>query len=434
MFVPQEIIRIKRDGGTLSREAMQEFFGGYLRGDIPDYQVSALLMAITLKGMSFAEAVALTEIARDSGTCLQWDFPRHLVVDKHSTGGIGDKTSLILLPLAVLEGVRVPMISGRGLGHTGGTLDKLESIPGMSARPNLAQARSIMREHGGVFMGQTPEIAALDQRLYALRDVTATVESIPLITASILSKKLAAGLGGLVMDVKYGSGAFMSNLADARELARHLVGIGQQCGVKVRAFLTSMDSPLGTHAGNALEVIESIDVLRGKGPADTRELSLTLACEMVQLAFPERAAQEIRKTLESHLANGRAFEKFCQIASAQGADVKALQDTTRMPSAKIKKDVVVADDAYVAKVDVRALGLAILAMGGGRRMVTDTIDPGVGLTGLRRVGSKLKRGDTLLTIHAPDAARLQEAERLCRQAYTLSDSPGEDTLILETFA
>lgn len=434
MLPPQEIIRKKRDRQPLARAEMESFFGGYLRDEVPEYQVSALLMAITLNGMSFEEAVALTEIARDSGTCLSWDFPRELIVDKHSTGGIGDKTSLILLPLAVLEGLKVPMISGRGLGHTGGTLDKLESIPGMNVRPSLDHARQVLEEHGGVFMGQTKEIAALDQRLYALRDVTSTVESIPLITASILSKKLAEGLGGLVMDVKFGSGAFMKELSDARELARHLAEIGQRCGVNVRVLLTSMDSPLGSCAGNALEVIESVETLKGNGPKDTTELSVALAAEMVHQAYPERTMPEIRETLTDHLNSGRAFEKFCDIVVAQGGDRRALENVTHMPKAKLCRDVIVKSSGIVQSIDVRSLGLAVLALGGGRRKVTDEILPGVGLSGLQRVGASVSKGDVLLQIHGDSESALDKAQEICEAAYSLGEARVSDTLILETMS
>jgi len=431
-FIPQEIIRAKRDGQKLTAEQLKGFFAGYLAGDIPDYQVSAMLMAMLLKGLDQSETVTMTKISCDSGKTLSWPYPKNLVVDKHSTGGIGDKTSLILMPLCLLEGLKVPMISGRGLGHTGGTLDKLESIPGMNPKPSLSQAETLMRELGGVFMGQTEEIAALDRRLYALRDVTATVECRPLIVASILSKKLAEGLGGLVLDVKFGSGAFIADQRESRLLAEQLVSVAKGCGLNTQAFHTSMDSPLGTEAGNWLEIRECIDVLQGKGPSDCRHLSLELATAMVRMAYPNRDVEEIRKTLNGHLQSGRAFEIFCKLIRAQGGDANVLSSPAKMPNAKLVHHLKSSTSGYVKSIQVRELGVAIVELGGGRKSASDKIDPLVGLSKLSPVGTKVSQGDVLCEIHANDDESLRLATERVLRAYSIgSTKPKTHQLISE---
>ena len=428
---PQEIIRLKRDAQALSVQELAAFFGGFMRGEVADYQMGAMLMAIAIRGMTPAETSALTGLMRDSGQVLAWPYPPHLVVDKHSTGGIGDKTSLILLPLVLLAGLKVPMMAGRGLGHTGGTLDKLEAV-GWRVFFDADEARVQMASLGGIIMGQTTKVAPLDRRLYAMRDVTATVESIPLIVGSILSKKLASGIGGLVMDVKYGSGAFMSKVADARALAQQLRRVGQECGLPVRCVLSDMGSPLGTHAGHALEIYETIQVLQNAGPADTRELSLTLASEMVLLAQPKRHLAEIRGQLEGYLRDGSAWQMFLRIAEAQGGDLSLLEHPHTLLRAPVLRPVLLPGASSVAAIDARQLGIAILELGGGRRLVADKIDPWVGLSGLKRVGATLAPGEPVAIIHAQTQAQADVAERIVAAAFTGSGSASvSPPLILE---
>ncbi len=430
MILPQEIIRRKRDGNALTEAELREFFEGFLRGDVADYQVSAMLMAVLMKGMTHRETADLTRIMRDSGEKFSWGPDRQRAVDKHSTGGIGDKTSIVLLPLCVLEGLTVPMMAGRGLGHTGGTLDKLEAV-GFDVFPSPDAARKQVLELGGVFMGQTEKVVPLDRKLYSMRDVTATVESMPLIVGSILSKKLAEGIGGLVMDVKFGSGAFMEKLEDARSLAEKLKAVGQELGLNVRCLLTSMNSPLGHYAGNALEILECVELMRGQGPADTRELVIELGMEMVRLAFPDRLPDEIRKALDGHLRSGAAYEKFLEVARAQKADLKLLQHPERLLRAPERLTVGSPNAGVVKQVDCRKLGIAIIELGGGRRLSSDKIDPWVGLADLKRVGAKLRAGDPLVTIHANDKAKAAIAKKLIEEAYVVGAGAAEDPLVAE---
>jgi pyrimidine-nucleoside phosphorylase len=431
---PQELIRKKREGGTLSSDELAQFFGGYLAGDTPDYQVSAMLMAMFLRGLSQEETVSLTKLNRDSGIVLKWPYPQHLVVDKHSTGGIGDKTSLVLMPLCILEGLKVPMISGRGLGHTGGTLDKLESIPGMNPKPDMDAARKLMARNGGIFMGQTEEIARLDRRLYALRDVTATVECRPLIVASILSKKLAEGLGSLVLDVKFGSGAFIVDQTESRKLAQQLVEVAKGCGLPTRALHTNMGSPLGDHAGNALEIIETAEILKGNGPHDTRDLSIELAAHMVQMAFPSRKLDEIRGSLLTHLRSGKAFELFCKIIASQGGDVSSLDDYRKLPTAKHQLEVRAPVSGFIECMDVRRLGVAIVELGGGRRRAEDKIDFAVGLSQIRKVGDKVEVGETLAIVHCNSLLNSDHIVSLVQGAFQIGPSKPEFKLIAEVIS
>lgn len=428
MYLPQETIRKTRQGDPLSEEELQAFLNGYLKNEVADYQVAAWLMAVLLKGLSREETATLTRLMRDSGEVFTWHEPRARIVDKHSTGGVGDKTSLIILPLCVLEGLKMPMMAGRGLGHTGGTLDKLEAV-GWNVFPQPEEARRLVDQIGGVFMGQTERMVPLDRRLYALRDVTATVESIPLIVASILSKKLAEGLGNLVMDVKCGSGAFMKDFADARKLAEELRIVGKACGLTVSCFLTDMSSPLGRFAGNALEVYECIQVLQGAGPTSTRELSLELATEAIRLANPERSPDEIKSRLTRHLENGAAFELFKKLGKEQGAQIKLLDQPESMLRAKhvlpvhAKPGASEASTRYISAIDVRALGLAVLQLGGGRRLQTDTIDPWVGLSDMLHVGAAVTEDEPLAFVHANDKSKGEIAVEMVRKAYQLTATP-----------
>lgn len=420
VFLPQEVIRKKRDGHVLSPGEMGSFFSGFLRGEVADYQVSALLMAIFQRGMSVEECAQLTKLMRDSGQTLKWAGDQTSIADKHSTGGVGDKTSLILLPLCILEGLRVPMISGRGLGHTGGTLDKLEAIPGMKVQIDTETARRVFEKHGGVFMGQTENLCPLDKSLYALRDVTATIESIPLITASILSKKLAEGIGTLCMDVKTGSGAFMSKLEDARRLSRSLVEVGSSCGLRVSCLITDMDSPLGRSAGHLLEIAECAEVLQNKGPTSTRELSLALAGRMVELVFPDRKSGDIRKSLEAHLQSGAAWQKFLDICQEQGSESGWEKRLDGLGRTQMVEPLLAAQDGWVADVDTRSLGIAIQLLGGGRRLMTDPIDPAVGLGGLKHKGERVSKGEPFAVVYANDRTRFTQALELVKCSYRLS--------------
>jgi thymidine phosphorylase len=432
-IIPQEIIRKKRLGQSLSVGDIQSFFGGFLRGEVADYQVSAMLMAIVLKGMNRDEAAALTLTMRDSGRVLSWQGNLRDYVDKHSTGGVGDKTSLIIMPLCLLEGLKVPTIAGRGLGHTGGTLDKLEAISGMNVYPSSELAIRLLAENGGVFMGQTDEIAPLDKKLYAMRDVTDTVASIPLITASILSKKLAEGIGCLVMDVKYGSGAFMQSEADAVALAESIAAVGSAAGLNIRCAITDMGSPLGDRAGNSLEIEECVEILKGgQRAASTRELSIDLAAEIAVLARPTGDSKElVKRRLESHLSSGKAFEVFCRVIKAQGGDVRQLENTTLLPQAKVTVDVTSVGSGFISQCDVRELGQAIVELGGGRCKSTDKINAAVGLANLKRVGDRVSKGEVLATIHADSVSAAKQVADRIQRAYQVADKAEAPPLILK---
>jgi thymidine phosphorylase len=428
-MLPQEVIRKKRFGYPLSAAEISGFFAGFMRGEVADYQVAAMLMAIVLKGMDRQEATALTLTMRDSGRRLHWGGDQSQIVDKHSTGGVGDKTSLVILPLCILEGLRVPMIAGRGLGHTGGTLDKLEAITGTNVFITSEEADRLLQVHGGFFMGQTDEIAPLDKKLYAMRDVTDTVESVPLITASILSKKLAEGIGCLVMDVKFGTGAFMRAKSDAMALAESIVAVGSAAGLKIRCALTDMGSPLGDRAGNALEVIECVEILKGHGPVSTRDLSVDLAVEMAHLARPSHPKHEIRERMLGHLSSGRAFETFAKIIKSQGGDIRLIEDVSKFRQAPAIWDVRADADGAIIDCDVRELGLAIVELGGGRRRSTDTIDPAVGLSNLKRVGDKISRGEIIARVHASTKEAAEQVGRKVATAYKIGPTAEAEPLI-----
>jgi pyrimidine-nucleoside phosphorylase len=409
---PVQVIARKRDGETLSDEEIGEFIQGYVSGDIPDYQMSAMAMAIYLRGMTAAETSVLTERMLRSGKVLEADDAA-LRVDKHSTGGIGDKSSLILAPLLACCGLKVPMISGRGLGATGGTLDKLESIAGFRTNLSLEEIRKVVREVGCVITGATVDLVPADRKLYALRDVTATVPSIPLITASIMSKKLAESLSSLVVDVKFGSGAFMKSRDLAKQLAESMVRVGTRMGVKTTALLTDMNQPNGVLAGNAVEVDESLELLANSGPADLREITLALATEILLMQNLASNADEARKTLDGHLASGRAMAKFEQMVAAQGGNL-------HVPRPRAKSSfVAAASDGYVASMDTEQIGLAIVEMGGGRIKVGQAVDYTVGLAMKVRVGDKVNKGQPLVELFAQDKDRDWASPKIAN-AITLS--------------
>jgi pyrimidine-nucleoside phosphorylase len=422
-MVITEIIRKKRDGHRLSRGEIFEFIRRYTRGEIPDYQCSALLMAIYFRGLSPEETAEFTEAMVGSGRVLDLsEFPQPKI-DKHSTGGVGDKTSLIVAPVAAAGGLLVPMISGRGLGHTGGTLDKLESIPGFNARLSLVEFRRVLEACGMGMIGQTDEIAPADRKLYALRDVTGTVESIPMISASIMSKKLAEGIDGLVLDVKVGSGAFMKKFEDARALAERMVEIGKACGKRVQALMTDMSQPLGQAVGNALEVIESIETLKGRGPNDLVEVCRELTAHMFLLGDMVTSLEAGRSKFDSLVASGAALQKFAQVIGNQGGDPRVVDSYGLLPAAKYEDSIVAWEDGIVQRLEAEALGRASMVLGAGRESLDSIIDPAVGLVFEKKVGDRVSAGERICTIHSNDGARQARAREMIRAAIALSPEP-----------
>jgi pyrimidine-nucleoside phosphorylase len=429
---PYELIKAKRDGRALDPAAIEQFIAAYTRGEVPEYQMSAMCMAVFFKGLSPAELGAWTRAMLRSGEELDLSETPGIKVDKHSTGGVGDKVSLSLAPLAAACGVPVPMISGRGLGHTGGTLDKLESIPGFRVDLTVADYRRLVRDVGCCLIGQTATLAPADKKLYALRDVTATVDCIPLIASSIMSKKLAEGIDALVLDVKVGSGAFMKRLEDARTLARTMIGIGTEMKRKVTALLTDMDQPLGRAVGNALEVVEAVDMLRGKAPADYTEVTLALTAEMLVLGGKASTPQQARELLQRAVDDGSALRKLREIVQAQGGDPRAIDDYTRLPQARAMADVASPADGFVTGIETEAVGLAAVALGAGRQKVDSVIDPAVGFTLLRKVGEPVKAGEPLVRVHYNDEKPLKDVKERLLAAYRLGPvAPPPRPLIVE---
>lgn len=424
-MLPASLIAAKRDHRELSDEEIGFFIQGFATGTIPDYQMSAMAMAIFLNGMSSREIATLTSEMLLSGTRLKWPCDGILRVDKHSTGGIGDKTSLILAPMLAVCGLQVPMLSGRGLGATGGTLDKLEAIPGFRTNLTLDEILHLTQSVGCVMTGASPELAPADRALYALRDVTATVPSIALITGSIMSKKLAESLDALVLDVKFGSGAFMKSRAQATELARSLVRTGQRMGVRTTALLTDMSQPLGRLCGNAVEVRESMDVLRGHGPADVRRLTIELCAELLVSTGISPALTEARCRAAKTLDDGSAFARYRWMVRAQGGDPDATL-------AIAPPDDLTADrDGVIAAIDTEALGLAIIALGGGRKKMGDPIDHSVGIEMLVRIGERVQRGQPLVRIFSRDRTQVDSG---IRKAITIGDEGRPPDLIVERFS
>jgi pyrimidine-nucleoside phosphorylase len=420
-FNPVEMIRSKRDGEAHSGADIGRFIEHFTAGTLPDYQMSAWLMAAFQRGLDHRETGALTQAMLHSGKVLRLASVKAVKVDKHSTGGVGDKISICLAPLVAACGVAVPMISGRGLGHTGGTLDKLEAIPGYEVELSPQRFERIVREVGVSMIGQSAQLAPADRRMYALRDVTATVESIPLIVASILSKKLAEGIDGLVLDVKVGRGAFMKDVASARTLARALVRVGTRAGKRVVALLTAMDEPIGRTLGNALETREAIAVLNNAGPRDTRELTLTLGAEMLVLGQAERTLAKARVRLERALADGSGLACFVRMVRAHGGDVRAIENPDRLPTAKARVVVQAKQSGYIAQCDAYALGLSGVALGAGRTHADQAVDPSAGIELLVQRGEAVSRGQAIAVIHARstrlaagELARVHGAFRLSR--------------------
>jgi pyrimidine-nucleoside phosphorylase len=426
-----DIILKKRDGGGLSRAEIGFFVAGVTAGTLPDYQASALLMAIVWRGMTPEETAWLTDAMVESGIRVDLAEIPGLKVDKHSTGGVGDKTSLILAPLAAACGVPVPMMSGRGLGHTGGTLDKLEAIPGFRVNLSLEEMKAALTRVGCAMIGQTAQIAPADKKLYSLRDVTGTVESIPLISASIMSKKVAEGIDALVLDVKTGSGAFMKTESDSRRLAESLVSIGNASGVKTEAIITAMEAPLGRAVGNALEVIECIDVLKGKGPPDLIDVSVELAARMLVLGRVAADRADAARQVRGAIASGAGLERFRQIIEVQGGDPNVVDDYARFPAAPRRHVVAAPREGYVTRLDAALVGRASVALGAGRDRVEDAVDPAVGILIAAKPGDAVRAGDPVLEIHYRETARLDAALALTACAIGIGDiPPAPSTLIV----
>jgi pyrimidine-nucleoside phosphorylase len=422
------LISKKRDGSELTEDEIGSLINGYVKGEVPDYQMASWAMAVYLRGMSVAEIAALTEHMLHSGVTFEWPAGESPKVDKHSTGGIGDKVSLPLAPLLACCDLQVPMISGRGLGATGGTLDKLEAIPGFRTNLSTAEFQQVCRDVGCVISGATADLVPADRKLYALRDVTGTVPSIPLITASIMSKKLAEGLDALVLDVKHGTGAFMKTLDDARALARSMVDTGKRMGVPTTALLTDMNQPLGRMAGNANEVNESVDALVGKGPADLMEVTLELGAELLVLAKRETSTAAARKRLEKAISSGAGLEKFREMVTAQGGDLDAPRPVApahEIPSPR---------DGYVTAIDTERLGYVVINLGGGRRHLGDKLDLSVGFEMLIRLGDKIEPKQPLARIFA-QADAVAHVKRDLLAAISIGDDPvGRSALIVERIA
>jgi thymidine phosphorylase len=420
--LPQEIIRKKRDGGTLTREEINFFVNGISAGAVSEGQISALAMAIFFNGMERDEAVALTLAMRDSGTVLDWSDLPGPVVDKHSTGGVGDNVSLMLAPIVAACGAFVPMISGRGLGHTGGTLDKMDSIPGYTTQPDNDLFRQVVRQTGTAIIGQTSDLAPADKRFYGIRDVTATVESIPLITASILSKKLAAGLQSLVLDVKTGNGAFMAKSKDAVKLAESLVAVANGAGLKTTALITDMNQSLASAAGNAVEVMNAVEFLRGKRDARLEDVTLALAAEMLVSSGIAKSVKNGFAQAKTALDSGKAAEVFARMVGALGGPNDFMDRPEKyLPAAPVIVDVPAPHDGFVTAVATRDIGVAVVALGGGRTRPQDAIDHAVGLSHLATIGTSVSKGDAIARVHARDTSAAGAARLAIIQAYTFGE-------------
>lgn len=427
---PYELIVRKRDGKKLTKEEIYALISAYTKGDILDYQMSSMLMAVFFRGLDEEELTAWADAMLRSGEVLDLSDIPGVKVDKHSTGGVGDKVSLPLAPLAASLGVIVPMVSGRGLGHTGGTLDKLESIPGFRVDLPVERFRQILREVGVCMIGQTSQIAPADKKLYALRDVTGTVESIPLIASSIMSKKLAEGMDALVLDVKVGRGAFMKEQAQARLLAQTMIAIGVRMGKRMRAYLTAMEQPIGFAVGNALELIESLEVLQGKGPADLVHLTVELGAEMVVLAKKAKDLEEGRALCQKALQDGTALACFRKMTAEQGGDVSAIDDPTKLPKAPYVEPLLSTRSGFVTAADALEIGLASVEMGAGRAKKEDDVDPAVGIVLCKKVGDRVEANEPLAILHHRGAIE-HVAHRIANAFQISPEAPTPSPLILE---
>jgi len=405
-----ELIRKKRNGNELAHHEINYLISAYTKNKIPDYQFAAFLMAAFLKGLNKEETSCLTESMINSGKTINLSSIKGAKIDKHSTGGVGDKTSLIIAPIAAAAGIKVPMISGRGLGHTGGTLDKLESIPGFKTDLNLTEYKSVLKKCGAVLIGQTKDIAPADKLIYSLRDVTATVESIPLITASIMSKKIAEGIDGLVLDVKTGSGAFMQKMNDAVLLANTLVNIAKSFNKKVIAYITEMNQPLGNYIGNWLEVFESIKILKGEIKNDLLELSLVLAGAMIFLGNKSSSIEEGSQLAQEIIANGKAFDKFLEIVKLQNGDTAYIKNPNKYPKSKFVQEIKSKESGYLKQINNYEIGMASVILGAGRTKIDDKIDPKAGIIFYPKIGDKITKGDIIAEFHSSSKEKINEAE------------------------
>ncbi|MBX3009417.1 MAG: thymidine phosphorylase [Melioribacteraceae bacterium] len=427
-----EIIRRKRDGFSLSKNEIEYLITNYTNGKIPDYQFSAFLMAAFIKGMNKEETAQLTNSMLYSGKVINLNEIKGKKVDKHSTGGVGDKTSLILAPIVAAAGVNVPMISGRGLGHTGGTLDKLEAIPGFITNLTLPKYKSVIKKCGAVLIGQTKDIAPADKLIYALRDVTATVESIPLITASIMSKKLAEGIDGLVLDVKTGSGAFMKNYDDAVQLANSLTNTAKAFGKKVIAYVTDMNQPLGNYIGNWLEVYESIKVLKNEQPGDLMELSLLLSGAMIFLGGKSKSVEQGIEIARRQIENGNAFKKFVEIVKLQGGDISFINNPEKYPKSKIHDKILAGKTGYIKSINSFEIGMASLMLGGGRLKLDDVIDPKAGIIFYPKIGQKISKGELIAEIFTDKKFMVEETKTKIINSITISSKKCEPVSLIKT--
>ena len=420
-MIPQWIIEKKRDGHTLSNEEIRFWIKGYTDGSIPDYQMAALAMAIYFKGMDLSEISALTDAMMNSGSIVDTSGINRYKADKHSTGGIGDKVSLILAPLVACCDIAVPMISGRGLGITGGTLDKMESINGYRTNLSIPEFLNVVDKCGCSIIGQTLDLAPADKKLYALRDVTGTVPSIPLISASIMSKKLAEGMDGLVLDIKWGNGAFMQTKEDAEALAKVMVGIGTSMEKDMTAVLTDMNQPLGSTAGNALEVLETIEALQGNSITDLMEVTLTLSAHMLLLAGKANNLKEATSTLQGHIDTGRAFEKFMMMIEMHDGDTNVISNPQLLPKANIQHEYLAEHTGYITEISAEKVGRACLELGAGRRAVTDKIDYAVGISNIHKIGDSVEQGESIMTIHANNHQKLKLAIQELNKGIIISE-------------
>ncbi|MDO5690118.1 MAG: thymidine phosphorylase [Tissierellia bacterium] len=426
-----DIIEKKKHGKVLSKEEIEFTIRAYLQGEIPDYQVSALLMAIWFNGMQPQETTDLTLSMAHSGDMVDLSAIEGMVVDKHSTGGVGDKTTFIVTPIAACLGVKIAKMSGRGLGHTGGTVDKMEAIPGLRTQLEPAEFFEIVNRVGACVIGQTGNLAPADKKIYALRDVTATVDSIPLIASSIMSKKLASGAGAIVLDVKVGSGAFMKDIERAEELARTMVEIGKLAGRKVVALITDMDQPLGQSVGNRNEMAEVIQTLRGQGPKDLTDLSIELASQMIVLGR-EMDLKQARKEALATIESGEAYAKFIEMIQAQGADISYLEDLDAFASADHQSELLAGEKGIITQIDAQEVGLSAAMLGAGRKEVTDTIDYTAGIKLHKKVGDQVLEGEVLAVLQSADADTLQAAKERLRAAYQFGDGAQPRPLIFKT--
>lgn len=417
-----ELIKKKRDGKIFKDDEINYLISNYTNGNIPDYQFSALLMTILLKGMNSDETSALTNSMLNSGKILNLSSLKGYKIDKHSTGGVGDKTSLIIAPIVASTGIFVPMISGRGLGHTGGTLDKLESIPGFRTDLSLSNAISVLKKCGAILIGQTKEIAPADKMIYALRDVTATVESIPLITASIMSKKLAEGINGLVLDIKTGNGAFMKSQKDSVELANSLINTAKSFDKKVIAFITDMNQPLGNYVGNWLEVYESIHVLRGEIKNDLSELSIKLAGAMIYLGKKAKSIQDGEKIASKKIENGEAFKKFVEIVKLQGGEINYIDNPDQYPKSIYIQKIKSVKRGYIEKINTYNIGMASLELGAGRKTKEDKIDPKAGIVLFKKIGDYVNKGDIICELHSDSKSKIKSAEDIILRSIKFSNT------------